>query len=92
VSHFEKICDFIAEDAASYARIFACEINSLVRGIPDFPQSGRIVPEYRNPNLREKIYGEYRIVYRISSGLIEIVAICHGSRLLQNVLNPEKKS
>jgi len=30
----------------------------------DHPEAGRIVPEYRNPRVREIIYPPYRIVYR----------------------------
>jgi len=54
----------------------------MVKALPEFPQSGRIVPEYRNENIREKIYKHYRIIYRIKNNSIEIVAIYHGSRLL----------
>ncbi|MEW5816622.1 MAG: type II toxin-antitoxin system RelE/ParE family toxin, partial [Spirochaetota bacterium] len=44
------------------------------------------VPEYNDENLREKIYENYRIVYRIKDEIIEIVAICHGARQLENIL------
>jgi len=44
------------------------------------------VPEYGNENLREKIYENYRIVYRTKEEVIEIVAICHGAKQLENIL------
>ena len=44
------------------------------------------MPEYGDEKLREKIYENYRIVYRIKGELIEIVAICHGAKLLDNIL------
>jgi plasmid stabilization system protein ParE len=44
--------------------------------------------EYNDENLRERIYGNYRIIYRIKPETIEIAAICHGSRLLENVFEP----
>ena len=53
---------------------------TLIKSIPDFPNKGRIVPEYIDKNLRELIYKNYRIVYRIKNDIIEIVAICHGSK------------
>jgi len=84
--HLEKICEYISQDSEEYAAIFAKRIVSVVRAIPDFPESGRIVPEYNDPALREKIYGSYRIVYRLNVGFVEIVAICHGSRLMSNVM------
>lgn len=38
--------------------------------------------EYGDENLREKIYENYRIVYRLKGELIELVAISHGAKLL----------
>ncbi len=86
VQQLENICDFISRDSEFYAKVFAQKVISIVNRIPSFPQSGRIVPEYDNTNLREKIYEGYRIVYRIQSECIEVVAICHGAQLLKNIL------
>ena len=86
VSHFEEICDYIAKDSRYYAVLFARKIISIVKNIPHFPKAGRIVPEYNDENLREKIHENYRIVYRIKEEVIEIAAICHGSRPLENIL------
>jgi len=85
-SNFEEICNYIAKDSEHYAWLFAKRINDIVKSIPQFPLAGRIVPEYKDENLREKIYQNYRIVYRIKENIIEIVAICHGAKLLNNVL------
>ena len=85
-SHFEEICDYIAKDSRYYAALFAKKVIAIVKSLPEFPKTGRIVPEYNDENLREKIYGNYRIVYRIKEEVIEIVAICHGARQLENVL------
>lgn len=86
VSNLEEICDYIARDSEYYARLFAKRIFSIVKGIPEFSMSGRIVPEYGDEDLREKIYGNYRIVYRIKENIIEIVAICHGVKPLDDIL------
>lgn len=85
-SNFEDICNFIARDSKYYAVLFAKRINIIIKTIPQFPLSGRIVPEYGDENLREKIYENYRIVYRLKEEFIEIVAICHGSKPLNNIL------
>ena len=82
---FEEICNYIARDSGYYASVFAKRIVSLVKAIPDFPKSGRIVPEYQNENIREKIYQNYRIVYRIKKEVIEIAVISHGSKLLNDI-------
>lgn len=85
-AHFEDICDYIAKDSEYYAALFARKVNAIIKAIPQLPKAGRIVPEYMDENLREKIYENYRIVYRIKEEFIEIVAICHGARLLENIL------
>ena len=85
-SHFEGICDYIAKDSKYYAFLFAKKVIAIVKSLPEFPKTGRVVPEYNDENLREKIYGNYRIVYRIKEEVIEIVAICHGARQLENIL------
>lgn len=86
-SHLESICEFIAEDSSVYARIFVQKVVALVKSISAYPQAGRIVPEYDDPNLREKIYGDYRVIYRIVDDRIEIAAICHGARKLEHVFS-----
>ena len=85
-SHLEQICEYISRDSETYARIFAKKVLSMVEYIASFPKIGRVVPEYNDPNLRERIYGNYRIVYRLKDDVIEIAAISHGAQLLEKVL------
>ena len=84
-SNLEEICNYIAKDTEYYSILFAKKIINIVKAIPKFPKSGRIVPEYKDDSLREKIYGNYRIVYRLKADIVEIVAICHGSRSLDKI-------
>lgn len=84
-SNLEEICDYIAKDSEYYARLFAKRIIAVIKDIPKFPKAGRVVPEYKDENLREKIYQNYRIVYRLKKDIVEIVAICHGARPLKDI-------
>lgn len=84
-SNLEEICGYIAKDSQHYASLFAKKILAIVKTIHKFPKSGRIVPEYKDENLREKIHQNYRIVYRVKDDIIEIVAICHGARPLEDI-------
>ena len=86
ISNLEEICEYIARDSRYYALALARQIVGIVEAIPRFPESGRVVPEYRDPSLREKIYKDYRIVYRIKVGCIEIATISHGTKLLDYIL------
>lgn len=78
----EEICEFISKDSEHYAKVFAQKVVALIETIPDFPLAGRVVPEYQCDNLRERIFQNYRIVYRVKPEAVEIAAIVHGARLL----------
>jgi plasmid stabilization system protein ParE len=80
--NFEEICAFIGKNSEFYASMFARKIIAIVTNIPSFPDSGRIVPEYQDSNLREKIFQNYRIVYRKKGQFIEIVTISHAAKQL----------
>lgn len=82
--NLESICSFIDQDSPHYASLFAKRIVDITENIPAFPRAGRIVPEYNDANLRERLYKSYRIVYRINPSFIEIVAVVHCARLLKN--------
>jgi plasmid stabilization system protein ParE len=86
MSDLLDIFDFIAKDSEVYAFNVITRIIEVVENIPSFPFVGRIVPEFNIENLRERISGNYRIVYRINKfENIEIVTIHHSSRLLKNL-------
>ncbi len=50
-----------------------------------FPESGRVVPEYDRRDLRELLFQNYRIVYRIKGNQVQIAAVVHGARLLSEI-------
>jgi len=50
--------------------------------LEDFPQSGRIVPEKNDPQIRDIILGNYRIVYRVRGTIVELLTIHYSARLL----------
>jgi toxin ParE1/3/4 len=78
----ERIAQFIARDSSQYASLFVIDVLDSVGRLADFPQSGRVVPEMNCPNIREIILGNYRIIYRLKTDLVEILTIHHGARLL----------
>ncbi|MBN1803521.1 MAG: type II toxin-antitoxin system RelE/ParE family toxin [Candidatus Lokiarchaeota archaeon] len=43
---------------------------------------GRKVPELNDPNYRELIFGNYRIIYGIFEEKIQILRIIHSSSML----------
>lgn|ERR1043166_1524209 len=45
-----------------------------------FPERGRVVPEFADPEIREIIFKSYRIVYRIRGGKVGIIRFWHAAR------------
>lgn len=78
---FEAIIEFVSKDSPPYARMLAIDITDAVEQIGVFPQSGRIVPEIGSPDYRELILGNYRIIYRVQSDLVQILTLHHTARL-----------
>lgn len=81
----EAIAEYIARDSEYYARAVVTKILSTSKNICNFPESGRVVPEIGKEDIRERFVYSYRLVYRIESGRILIVAILHGKRLVENI-------
>lgn len=81
----DEIGEFISKDSARFAQMtvkFLFESTSLLK---THPKAGRIIPEFREENLRELIRGSYRIVYRIvDKNRIDILTVHHSARLFKN--------
>lgn len=90
IRDLEDICEYIGRDSEHYARTFAEQVVDLVERIPDQPRAGSMVPEYERDDLRERFLYNYRIIYRLRGENIELVTICHGARLLPDLLTPEE--
>jgi toxin ParE1/3/4 len=56
---------------------------AAVERLEAYPLSGRVVPEVGDDTLREVLHGNYRIVYRVRTELVEIVTVFHGARLFR---------
>jgi toxin ParE1/3/4 len=77
----ESLADYIARDSEFYARAVVDKILDLSGKLKDFPSSGRIVPELEDETIRERFVYSYRVIYRVRSNRITILAILHGKRL-----------
>ena len=79
------IQEYISRDAPETARAFVQRLLAAADRIADFPQSGRIVPEFEDARTRELLVGNYRIVYRLIRASATIVAVAHAKRDLGRV-------
>jgi toxin ParE1/3/4 len=71
---------YIAKDSEVYANNFVERIILAVEKLANFPRLGRVVPEADKQTIRELLYRNYRIIYRINGELIEIITVVQGRR------------
>jgi toxin ParE1/3/4 len=84
----DAIYDYIHSDAPIYAERFVGQIIEAVDRLGDFPFSGRVVPEAARDDIREVIFHNYRIIYRVvSAERIDILTVLHASRDLASPEN-----
>ncbi|MCB0752366.1 MAG: type II toxin-antitoxin system RelE/ParE family toxin [Ignavibacteriae bacterium] len=80
--NIQEIEDIISLDNPVAAIKFTDKLISLVEGLIDFPNKGRIVPELSINQIREILYKNYRIVYLIKKNSIDILTVFEGHKLL----------
>jgi toxin ParE1/3/4 len=85
VDRLDQIHDYIAEDKPSAASSLIEQLIDQTEKLDRFPQSGRVVPEFSDPTIREILFNEYRIVYKIrNDGNIDVLSVHESRRLLSN--------
>lgn len=79
------IISYISQSSFQYARTFFDNVYEAVENLKSFPRIGRKVPESDNPEDREIILQNYRIIYHFEEGKDKVIIkmIVHGSRLLK---------
>lgn len=86
VEDLDAIHAYIGRDSGTYARQFVGRILQAAEILKDFPRRGRHVPEAtEQPAIREILFQTYRILYRVESERIVILAVIHGSRDLSRL-------
>jgi toxin ParE1/3/4 len=76
----EAIADYIALDSPAYAKAVVKRIVNVTRTLSSFPNSGRTVPEFQDPQIREVFAYSYRVIYRLDKEDVLVVAVIHGKR------------
>lgn len=89
IGHLASIYEYISQDSPRYASRMVDCITARSRQIVRFPQSGQMVPEYQDPDIREVIEGSYRVIYEISADEVRVLAVIHGARLLPSQLTED---
>lgn len=81
VRDMEGILDWYREQQVpEVGRRLVREIFVDAARLPDFPESGRVVPELNVTKIRELIRPPFRILYRIDETRIRIVRVWRSER------------
>lgn len=80
------IAEYVSITSPVYAEQLLEAFSRHLRLAIDHPESGRVVPELSDPVIREFIEGSYRLMYRIESEAIHVIAVVHGRRDFRAVL------
>ncbi len=77
-----EIADRISTDKPGAALRWAEDALDAVERLKEMLLSGRVVPELDRHEIREIIFGSYRIVYRVAEDSVLILTLRHGRQLL----------
>lgn len=86
VDQLGAIAEHVSLVSPIYAEQTVERIAHRFRQAQAFPESGRRVPEASTLDLRELIESPYRLIYRVHSEAIEVLAIIHGRQDLPSQL------
>jgi len=67
---------------ADKGKVIVSELITAIEALSDYPEMGRIVPEFNTSTLRELIRNPYRVVYRLDAECISIIRVWRSERLL----------
>jgi toxin ParE1/3/4 len=56
---------YISSDSPTYTKTVVKKIVKMARQLERFPNSGREVPEFQDPTVRELFAYSYRIIYKV---------------------------
>jgi len=83
----DAIAEYIHRDSPAYANAVVNKLLEAARNLAAFPDAGRIVPELNDDTLRERFVYSYRLIYRVQGSEVLVVAVVHGRRLLEPLLD-----
>jgi len=87
LADLDSIYDFIAKESPFYAQKTIEQFLSRVEILSEFPEIGRVVPEYTKKEVREIIEGNYRLFYKVEKKGVYIIRVHHSARRIKGRKN-----
>jgi toxin ParE1/3/4 len=72
---------YIAADDAAAARRLRERVETSLSRLADYPESGRLLPEFPDVPYREVVVPPYRFFYRVKDDVVWVVAAWHSAQL-----------
>lgn len=85
VQRVEAIALEIAGDRPAAADRWVRSIFARAKQLSAYPASGRMVPEFARPELRQLPQLPYRLIYRLETARVVILTVRHGREELDPV-------
>lgn len=80
---FLAAIDYIRQDNQVAAQEYFLHAKKVLKGLEQFPNSGRSLPEFPELPHREVIIRSYRFIYLVIGNVVWIITVWHGARLLK---------
>lgn len=71
---------FISEDDPDAAVGWVNRLFDAVGRLDQSPRRGRVVPELGRQEVREILFGQYRVIYKVTQEKVEVLTVRHGRR------------
>lgn len=93
LTDLKSIAEYISKDSIKYASLTLQRILDATKYLENNPRIGRMVPEVgKNDKIREIIFGNYRIIYKITSPQsVHILTVHHSARRFRQTSLTRKK-
>jgi len=75
----DDIVAFIATDSPPAAERVLEVVLAAADSLSLFAERGRVVPEIESPTVREIFVYRYRLIYRVASSEVQVLAVLHGA-------------
>lgn len=78
---FLSAVSYIQKENPSAAGSFRQKSETALSRLQEFPESGRVLPEFPDLPFREVVVGSYRFFYRVKANTVWVVAVWHSAQL-----------
>ena len=85
VGQLAAVAEYVSVASPVYAEHVVDRIARRLDQAREFPESGRVVPEFARPEIRELIEWPYRLVYRVHADAVEVVSVLHSRQELREL-------